>query len=67
MLTDNLRIDDAMVRAKCFAEQERWQDAKDTLDAAYQLASKGPEFGPLMRAVAKMQENLKKALEERGL
>lgn len=67
MLPDNLRIDDAMVRAKCFAEQRRWQDAKDALDAAYQLANKGPEFGSLVRAVTEMQERLKNTLEERGL
>lgn len=67
MLPDNLRIDDAMVRAKCFVGRQRWKEAKNALEVAYQLANKGPEFAPLMQAVGEMRKHLEAAMAERGL
>ncbi len=63
VLTENLLIEDYICQAKCHAERQDWEKAKNALDAGSKLSAARPEFMMYSQSIRKMQERLKKYIE----
>lgn len=61
-LAANLRLEDALSRAKCAAASEDWDQARTAVEDAEKLAAQRPEFAHYERTIQEMLKHLESVL-----